>query len=134
MATVAFTCPDCGEVGEKHIGQRPTRERVTWSGSFACAKCDAAYDEDGWDDLPPGWREAILAQGGEWELRIQPAQTRTVLKVLRAALGLTLAETGQLKARLPGAPCVGTQAEMEHLRLRLVEAGEAAGVAQVERA
>lgn len=114
--------------GEKRIGLRASRERVAWFGSFVCARCGAAYEEDGWDDVPPEWREAILMQEGEWELRIQPVQLGTVLRVLRAALGLTVSDTGRLKARIPGAPCVGTRADMEHLRLRLLEAGEAADV------
>lgn len=105
---------------------------MTWSGSFACAKCGAAYEEDGWDELPFGWREAILVEEGEWELRVGSAQVLAVLKVLRGALGLTLAETAQLKARFPGALCVGTQAEMEHLRLRLLAAEETAEVVPVE--
>ena len=134
MTTLAFTCPDCGEAGEKRIGQDPSPRRVEWFGSFACARCGAVYEEDGWGELPSGWREALIAQEGEWELRVQPVRTGIVLKVLRAALGLTLVELGQLKERLPGAPCVGTRAEMEHLRLRLAEAGETAKVVSVEQA
>lgn len=128
MAVVSESCQRCAAPGEKIVGQHADAERIVWFGSFACERCGLEHEEDGDDPLPERWREAILAQEGEWELVVHPRDPFTVLRVLRAALNLSMADVPALKARLPGAVCSGTPAEMGHLRLRLLEAGEEARI------
>lgn len=126
MASVVTSCFDCGHEGVLHVGQRATVEEVTCFGAFECERCGAAIHEDG-RALPPRWREAILAQEGEWHLVIPDASgATTVLRVLKARLGLTMQEVRHLKGRLGGPVLSGTEAEMQHLRMGLDAAGEEA--------
>lgn len=68
-------------------------------------------------------REIVIAEQGEWALTVEATGGQIVqaLKILREALGLSLPETSRLKPLLPGSVVSGTRAEMERLRVILLQ-------------
>ncbi len=83
--------------------------------------------------LPERIRRALIEDHGLWTLNIAATGTGAprVLLTLREALGLSVAETGALRARLPGEVARGTNGEMELLRRRLARRGVDSAVTQV---
>src|SRR5581483_8993450 len=88
-----------------------------WYASYCCPSCGAQVEEDGRGTPPVEVRQALLHQEGKWGLHLDEpgGQGTLALKFLRQVLGLTVAEVGELRARLPGAVATGTRAEMERL-------------------
>lgn len=81
---------------------------------------------------PERIRNAILAQEGEWELRIPDSTAKvSVAKTLRRELNLLLSETAEMLRRIPGAVATGTKAEMGWLSRSIRR--ECGVIATVER-
>jgi hypothetical protein len=126
-------CGTCGAPVEVHVGQTLADAQLRWHRSYACGACGARVEEDDVGPAPEEVRRAVLACGGVWRLLLDATGARAAraLKVLRAALGLSVADAAALRRCIPGAVATGTRAEMEQLRREL----EADGVpATVDRA
>ncbi|ADG66200.1 hypothetical protein Plim_0349 [Planctopirus limnophila DSM 3776] len=77
------------------------------------------------EDYIREYESELERQSGAWELVISepsPCST-TAAKSIRAALGLSIAEVGAIRHRLPGLVSAGAYADLEPLYGRLVDAG-----------
>lgn len=135
MAILKQTCSGCGADIEAHVGQSTGLWRLRFWISTDCPRCGAVTEADG-DEAPEDVRRAILAEEGLWALHVEVGEKsmeRTkIAVVLRKELGLSLPETAELKARLPGEVARGTPVEMADLRLRLAEHGVTSRVVLIE--
>src|ERR671930_707789 len=111
-------CPIRGRDSEVSVGDAFLHGRLVWHALYLCPHCEAPVEEDGFGPAPDEFRRAILAQAGEWRLVVPEPGARAVrvVKVLRQALGLSLADAGALRKCLPGSVATGTRAEMERLQ------------------
>lgn len=123
MATAKWNCRACGTEVEVIVGQTVDRDRLLWHMGYNCPACGDQREEDGFDSAPVDVRIAILEQEGKWGLTLDGGQSReeilNALRLLRQALGLSIAETSELKRMLPGPLAVGTKIEIDRLLLLL---------------
>jgi hypothetical protein len=125
---VVEPCPDCDALIRGVPGQTVVNGRLAWSISFACDRCSFRTEECGWDELPHGLRQLLLARDGTARLRLKSeigaAPRLPILRVLRQD-GTSLTEATTYYARLTGAGLTGTTAEMQLLadRLHAIGAG-----------
>ena len=108
-------CGDCGKPAKLFFGEGGRG----WYESFHCPACDSTYEADGGTPMPEEYRQAVIAQEGEWALEATAVPSVALLKALREVLPLSLAETLELKHRMPGEVRRGTRYEMEKLLLSL---------------
>ena len=102
------------------VGQVIIGEKLLWTRSYSCPHC-TAIEEDG-DGMPPKEARALLlAQNGVWEL-VVTGNTGAALKVLKSALGLSMAEAEDFLHNLPVA-YTGTKTEAEWLQAQMTAAG-----------
>lgn len=129
--TIPYRCPGCGRPGRAAVGQMNLGHYVHFWHSFQCSACGSMLEGDA-GETPEDARQAMLAAYGTFALYVEAegAARLTAIKTLRARLGLSMAETAALKARLPGPVADGTFVEMDYLRTALSEVGV---VARVER-
>jgi hypothetical protein len=115
-------CGDCGRAVDLYGGQSAVGGLRYWA-AYRCEHCGGQLEMDGIGLPPESFRQALLRDEGTWGLTVQASGPHAVLalKCLRAELGLTLAEVGALKARIPGTVRDGTRVEMEWLK-RLLDA------------
>ncbi|WP_333208095.1 hypothetical protein [Microcoleus sp. S36b_A2] len=68
--------------------------------------------------MPNEMREEILAKEGTWNLIVLEKEQRAtvVIKILREAMSLSLAEAMKLKKKMPGSVFIGTQSEADRLK------------------
>lgn len=129
MAVINKICEQCGHTIEVTIGQHVSGDRLVWHSGFKCDSCGAeiTLDDDGFP--PADIRSELLAQGGEWELSVEPSgNPLSVAKVIADALALPRTEVIRLKNALPGVVASGTLAEMDWLKRLLEKTGENATV------
>lgn len=69
--------------------------------------------------MPAEYRQAILDTEGTWTLELLERPTSAQLVAIRAALGLSLAETSALRNSVPITIHTGTLAEVESFAKRL---------------
>lgn len=117
MATYSDACPTCGAPVVVSVAQRVFQSQLVWSQSCRCDECGDTIEADGHGEPPKVILDALLAQDGEWELWLETTGSSTVqaLRALREGLGLTIADVGKWKSRIPGAVTSGTRAQMEWL-------------------
>ncbi|RKI03192.1 hypothetical protein D7Y15_33625 [Corallococcus sp. AB030] len=110
-------CGDCGREVDLYGGQSAMDGLRYWA-AYRCGHCGGQLEMDGIGIPPESFRQALLRDEGAWGLNVQASGAHAVLalKCLRAELGLTLADAGALKARIPGTVREGTRAEMEWLK------------------
>src|SRR5262249_18532105 len=108
--------------------------RLVWHKAYSCPTCGTNVQEDGFGDLDPESRQAILDQEGQWVLILHSSgpQAVLVLKSLRSVLGWTLDHLAELKKHLPGVVAQGTRAEMECLRTQIPRSLDAVTVKKIE--
>ncbi len=114
--TVPYSCDDCGDA-RATIGEQIVHGRLHWSVSHSCA--GTIVEECGRDELPPGWRAALLARAGTYRLTIDRAAARAAaMRVLRRR-GVPLTDlAGTLTAGLSG-----TETEMHLAALDFAAGG-----------
>jgi hypothetical protein len=130
MACLQERCFDCGAAVTVRVGQVADRGRLRWWASRSCPECGKALELDGGGDIPEEARRAILEEQGTWALTVSEEGTNVirVMKVLREALALPLAEVRLLRQRIPDEVITGTAAEVERLRRLLAEEGVSANI------
>ncbi|MFI8100601.1 hypothetical protein [Streptomyces sp. NPDC086023] len=116
-------CGGCGAELECQGVQALVDGRLRWDVESRCAACGCAVAVCG-GEVPDERREQLLAEHGPARLRVAlPAARVTVMRVLRAELGLDLpAAKAALHHVLTGAH-TGTGPEMERLARALRTAG-----------
>lgn len=93
MAKIDYECQRCGSQGLAECYETTIDRRLRWSCSFRCRICDAAVEEDGIGFPPTHVRQAILRDGGRWNVVLtSPSATARVLLILRTLVPSTLKE------------------------------------------
>ncbi|GAA2437615.1 hypothetical protein [Streptomyces lavendulocolor] len=121
-------CPRCGGRAATTGGQALVSGRLEWSLETACPAC-GGLAVCGRDDTPAELRERLLAGGecGPAVLEVPgsgPTVVVTVMKVLRAELGLRLSDARAVVEEVRSGGFTGTMPEMA----RLADVLRAAGV------
>ncbi|WP_172186887.1 hypothetical protein [Microcoleus asticus] len=111
-------CGNCGKDIQMFFGQSVFDKQLVWHLSYDCPHCGEAIELDDTGTLPNELREAILAKEGTWNFTVLETEERATLavKILRAAMSLSLAEAMKLKKKMPGGVCSGTKAEVDRLK------------------
>lgn len=125
-------CEACGGMVIRDTGQFIDRGRLWWGTEGACQNCPVTWcEQDSGGATPEETRQALLTEHGPARLRLtEPEASRvTVLRVLREAGGLSLAQAQARAAELRTAGLVGTLVEMEFLAARLRDRSVAVTVA-----
>ena len=113
-------CDRCGQPASQAFGEGGRG----WYESFHCPSCGQAYEADGFTPAPEEFRQAIIAQEGEWALEATASPSTTLLKALREQFSLSLGQAQELKKRMPGELRRGTRYEMEKLLQGLQQLAE----------
>ena len=105
------------------MGQNWQYGGLRWWMSFCCPFCGARYEADGRDIPPADIRAAVLAEEGEWELRVPDAAAPkiAIARTLRRELSLSLPQSAALLRKIPGVFHSGTNSEMRWLAQLLLE-------------
>jgi hypothetical protein len=124
-ATIPIDCTRCGKRIDASVGESVSGTSYSWWQAYACPNCGAMLEGSGQLPLPDHIRQVLLKERGEWALHVAPVGIQTVatMRVLRSALGLSVAEVSKLRALWPGEIATGTWGEMERLRRLLVAEG-----------
>jgi hypothetical protein len=110
---LTLPCPTCGSEGAMRIGQSALRGRLRWYRSIDCSACGRS-EEDG-EGFPPEPIRKTLLESGESVLQIDPQFKAGAARLLKSALGLSLAEVSTRLASLPEV-FRGTRTEVEWLQ------------------
>lgn len=107
-----YPCRSCGTVGRAHWGEHynQTLERVQWSCSFRCAKCNGGFEADG-GEPPAEVRAELIAVEGLWKLRLCSLGEKPfhVLSWIRTTFGF---QPREARTKLDQLTC-GTKNEMQ---------------------
>ncbi|MFE0089760.1 hypothetical protein [Streptomyces sp. NPDC059016] len=124
-------CQDCGARLECCGVQAVVGGSLRWDVEAACSVCGFAVAVCG-DVLPADLREQMLSEHGAARLRVTspPGKSISIMRVLRAELGLDLAEARTELGRVLAGEFSGTVPEMEFLARKLREAGISAAAAR----
>ncbi|MFF4641865.1 hypothetical protein [Streptomyces sp. NPDC001389] len=87
----AAPCPSCPATAEVTAGLAWTGGRLEWGSEHHCEACGAELLDCGRDEPPAALRGRLLAAHGPTRLEF-PRAGAAVMKVLRAELGLSLAD------------------------------------------
>ncbi|MEW1634956.1 hypothetical protein AB0469_12850 [Streptomyces sp. NPDC093801] len=87
----ASPCPSCPAAAEVTAGLAWTGGRLEWGSEQHCPACGAGFPDCGRGEPPAALRGRLLAEHGPSRLEF-PRAGAAVMKVLRAELGLSLAE------------------------------------------
>lgn len=125
MKSVNYRCEKCGNTVRVHAGQQLVNDRLYWSISYNCGICDDSMETDGADITPQDIRKVIINSEGEWNLTIEDnvSKAAEILKVLKQALNLSMADTLKVKKNIPGNVVNGTKVEMLRLQMLLQKCG-----------
>ncbi|MGW1463906.1 hypothetical protein ACWCPT_06070 [Streptomyces sp. NPDC002308] len=116
-------CQDCGAETECSGVHALVDDSLTWDTEINCSACGLRQSACG-GELPAGLRDRMLSEHGPVRLRLDPATGNAVaMRVLRAELGLALAEARSVLNEVVTGEYVGTMPEMERLARRLRAAG-----------
>ncbi|MFD7586131.1 hypothetical protein ACFV84_12000 [Kitasatospora sp. NPDC059811] len=115
-AKITTQCADCGGALVRDVGQFLDRGRLCWGTEASCRTCSAAWCEEGdGGPTPEEIRQALLAKHGLARLHlVQPELSLVpVLRALREAHGLALAQARAMAVELKTASLAGTLVEVE---------------------
>ena len=117
MSKITYNCTSCGKPLDAEVGQTAVRGHLKWYISYHCQNCDAVGEADDMGIPPEEIRDLLIQKQGRWELRVDGRAANRVIiaKVLRRALGLSLAEVTHLMKSIPSLLYCGTQVEAEWL-------------------
>ncbi|MFD6181810.1 hypothetical protein [Streptomyces goshikiensis] len=119
---ITTRCEACGGVLMRDTGQFIDRGRLWWGTEGTCLSCPVAWcDQDFGDATPEEIRQALLAEHGPARLRLQDPEASAVpvLRALREAHGLSLAQARAMTDELKTTGLVGTLVEMELVASRI---------------
>ncbi|WP_235967583.1 hypothetical protein [Streptomyces mesophilus] len=113
-------CQDCGAELECTGVQALVGGRLRWDVESTCSVCGFALAVCG-GDLPSDRREQLLTEHGAATLQIldPSGKSVTIMRVLRAELGIDLPGAKAVLHRLLNGSYSGTRAEMELLARKL---------------
>ncbi|MGW2277438.1 hypothetical protein [Streptomyces sp. NPDC001770] len=116
-------CQDCGAETECSGVHALVDDSLTWDTETNCPACGLRLAVCG-GELSAGLRDRLLSEHGPVRLRVDPAASgAAVMRVLRAGLGLALADVRTVLSEVVSGTYVGTMPEMERLARRLRAAG-----------
>ncbi|MFI6011279.1 hypothetical protein ACIBAG_21080 [Streptomyces sp. NPDC051243] len=121
--TRSVPCPDCGAAADWAGVQALLGESLRWDVELTCAGCGFAVAECGGAPSEEMRRRLIAEHGRAVLLVRRPVANASVMRVLRAQLGVGLAEAKTLLGRVLAAQYSGTLPEMELLARGLRAAG-----------
>lgn len=126
-------CQDCGAELECWGVQALVNGSLRWDTESVCPACGSAlFACDG--DLPAELRDRLLAECGSAHLRVAPsARNAAIMRVLRAELGVGLADVKSLLSEVVAGAHSGTMPEMEFLARKLRASGIDAVAARTAR-
>ncbi|MFD5871018.1 hypothetical protein [Streptomyces sp. NPDC060322] len=125
FAAIGFpaVCPDCGARSECWGTQALVDDCPRWDTESVCPACGFTVLVCG-DDVPAGMRERILSEHGPARLQVGPVVGNVVImRVLRTALGMDLAQARAALRTVLAGEWSGTLPETEFLARRLRAAG-----------
>ncbi|MFC9293962.1 hypothetical protein ACFTWH_03430 [Streptomyces sp. NPDC057011] len=112
-------CQDCGAELECRGVQALVNRSLRWDTESSCQACGFALAACG-GDLPAELRERMLAERGPARLQVDPsAPNAAIMRVLRAALGIGLADVKPVLSAVVAGAHSGTMPEMEFLAREL---------------
>ncbi|MFE3991151.1 hypothetical protein ACFXPW_05500 [Streptomyces goshikiensis] len=115
-------CEACGGVLIRDTGQFIDRGRLWWGTEGTCLTCPLAWCDQGFGDATPDEiRQALLTEHGPARIRLTEPEASAVplLRALREAQGLSLAQARAMTDELKTTGLVGTLVEMELVASRL---------------
>ncbi|MEE1792320.1 hypothetical protein PUR28_16350 [Streptomyces sp. BE308] len=116
-------CQDCGEELECWGVQALVDGSLRWDMESTCSACGFAVAACG-GDLPAELRGRLLSERGPARLNVDPAaRNAAIMRVLRAELGIGLAEVKSVLSEVLEGAHSGTMPEMEFLARRLRASG-----------
>lgn len=121
-------CPDCEREGTQRATQALVEDSLRWDVQFECVSHQHAEHTGGLGAGPEWLHEALLAEYGAWVLRIDEGggtseSPARYMRLLRAALHVSLAEAKARLSQLLGPGISGTRVETEHLARKFRSAG-----------
>lgn len=118
-------CEDCGGPLDCVAMQALVQGRLEWEVEYHCPACDNRWSECGHDAAPAALRSRLLGEHGQANILLadSSASAAAVMKVLRAELGLTLADARSALELLRLGRHVGTLPEMTYLAAKLEISG-----------
>ncbi|MFH7594527.1 hypothetical protein WDV06_05400 [Streptomyces racemochromogenes] len=119
----AAGCPDCGAELECWGVQALVEGSLRWDTESSCPSCGFAVAVCG-GAVPDGLRERLLSEHGPALLRVDAsAGNAAIMRVLRAELGLGLADVRSVLGEVVAGAYAGTMPEVEYLARKLRAAG-----------
>ncbi|MGW2918198.1 hypothetical protein ACWDBF_10065 [Streptomyces angustmyceticus] len=117
-------CVDCGAQAECWGVHVLVGGSLRWDAESACSACGQATADCG-QPLPALLRDRLLADNGPTTLHVpDPSAVRvTIMRVLRAELGVGLAEAKAVVDQVLAGAYSGTMPEVEYLARKLRGAG-----------
>lgn len=126
-------CQGCGAELECWGVQALVSGSLRWDTESRCPACGFATASCG-DDLPAALRNQLLTECGPAHLQVDPsARNAAIMRVLRAELGIGLADVKSMLSRVVAGTHSGTMPEMEFLARKLRASGIDAVAARPER-
>ncbi|WP_405820660.1 hypothetical protein OG241_33500 [Streptomyces sp. NBC_01390] len=125
-------CPDCGAELECWGVQALVNGSLRWDTESTCSACRFTLAACG-GDMPAELRSRLLSERGPARLQVDPSASNTVImRVLRAELGLGLADVRSVLSRVVTGGYSGTLPEMEFLARKLRASGIDAAADQLK--
>jgi hypothetical protein len=125
-AVIRQRCRSCGSEVRCRAYETILQGRLQWVIWCRCETCgDEGAEEFGWDETPAEVRKALLDQCGVFRLRAQPVRDFPrvpVMKLFRAD-GATVADVSATVDALLTTGLLGTEMEMELIKMRLATVG-----------
>ncbi|MET9650941.1 MULTISPECIES: hypothetical protein [unclassified Streptomyces] len=124
--SVTGRCDACGGETDCDVGQFVEGGMLHWGTEGRCRSCPNGWcEEDSGPVTPDGIRDALLSAHGPARLRTtgRAGGSAPVMKALRSARPMSLAEARATAARLFGTGLAGTLVETEFLADLLRRAG-----------
>ncbi|OEJ23132.1 hypothetical protein AR457_37600 [Streptomyces agglomeratus] len=116
-------CQDCGAELECWAVQALVSGSLRWDTESRCPACRAEVAVCG-GDLSAELRGRLLAEHGPARLQVDPsARNAAIMRVLRAELGMGLAEVRSVLSQVAEGGLSGTMPEMEFLARKLRASG-----------
>ena len=116
-------CQDCGAELECSGVQALVNGSLRWDTESRCSACGFAVAACG-GDLPAELRDRLLSERGPARLQVDPSASKAaIMRVLRAELGIALADVRSVLNEVVTGGYAGTMPEMELLARRLRASG-----------
>ena len=125
MVYISKLCDACKNLTNMEVQESTTTGELTWYFTYKCRSCGSVVEGDDVGHLPEELRKLVMAEEGEWILRIDevPKEKIKLMKILRQLLDLDLNSISGLLKTIPGNVKSGTWAEMEVIRKKLSQEG-----------